>query len=66
MKDASSSYSAYAESWGGGSGSRELRSDAICINHDHTVDMDSQPTGGGQPFDILPPYLAVYVWQRLS
>ena len=57
---------AYAESWGGGSGSRELRSDAICINHDHTVDMDSQPTGGGQPFDILPPYLAVYVWQRLS
>ena len=57
---------AYAESWGGGSGSRELRSDAICINHDHTVDMDSQSAGGGQPFDILPPYLAVYVWQRLS
>ena len=57
---------AYAESWSGGSGSRELRSDAICINHDHTVDLDSQPTGGGQSFDILPPYLAVYVWQRLS
>ena len=57
---------AYAESWSGGSGGRELQTDAICINHDHTVDMDSQSTGDGQPFSILPPYLAVYVWQRLS
>ena len=56
----------YAESWSGGSGGRALSTDALCINHDHAVDMDSQSTGGGQPFSILPPYLAVYVWQRLS
>lgn len=57
---------AYAESWGGGSGSRELRTDSVCINHNHEVDLDTQSTGEGQPFSILPPYLAVYVWQRLS
>lgn len=57
---------ACAESWGGGSGSRELRTDSICINHNHAVNMDSQSCGGGQSVDMMPPYLAVYVWQRLS
>ena len=57
---------AYAESWSGGTGRRELTTSAICINHDHTVDLDSQPCGGGEAVGILPPYLAVYVWQRVS
>ena len=25
-----------------------------------------ETVGGGQPFDIMPPYLAVYVWKRIS
>ena len=57
---------AYAESWGGGSGSRELRTDAISISHNHTLDVDTQSSGGGEAVDMMPPYLAVYVWQRLS
>ena len=57
---------AYAESWSGGTGRRELTTSAICINHDHTVDLDSQPCGSGEAVGILPPYLAVYVWQRVS
>lgn len=57
---------AYAESWSGGTGRRELTTSAICINHDHTVDLDSQPCGGGEAVGILPPYLAVYMWQRVS
>ena len=57
---------AYAESWGGGSGSRELRTDAISISHTHTLDVDTQSSGGGEAVDMMPPYLAVYVWQRLS
>ena len=57
---------AYAESWGGGSGSRDLRTDAVSFSHNHSVDLLSQAAGAGEAFSILPPYLAVYVWQRLS
>ena len=57
---------AYAESWGGGSGSRDLRTDAVSFSHNHRVDLLAQAAGAGEAFSILPPYLAVYVWQRLS
>lgn len=57
---------AYAESWSGGSGGRQLSTDSICINHNHRLDLDSQSSGGGESVDMMPPYLAVYVWQRLS
>ena len=56
----------YAESWSGGSGSRELSTDAISLIHNHSVELTCQASGGGQPIDIMPPYLAVYVWQRVS
>lgn len=26
----------------------------------------AEETGGGQPFNIMPPYLAVYVWKRIA
>lgn len=58
--------SAYAESWTGGTGSRDLSTDSVCINHSHTLNLDSQSSGGGESVDMMPPYLAVYVWQRLS
>ena len=34
--------------------------------HNHSLDLTSQSAGGGQAVDLLPPYLAVYVWQRIS
>ncbi len=57
---------AYAESWSGGSGSRELYTDLFSNTHNHSLDLTSQTTGGGQAVDMMPPYLAVYVWQRIS
>ena len=57
---------AYAESWSGGSGSRDLRTDTVSSTHNHSLDLTSQSAGGGQAIDLLPPYLAVYVWQRIS
>ena len=62
----SSGSGAYAESWGGGSGSRDLRTDTVGFSHNHSLNLLSQNTGGGEAFSILPPYLAVYIWQRLS
>ena len=50
----------------GGSGSRDLRTDTVSFSHNHSLDLLSQNTGGGEAFSILPPYLAVYIWQRLS
>ena len=58
--------SAYAESWSGGSGSRELYTDSFSNTHNHSLDLTSQTAGGGQAIDMMPPYLAVYVWQRIS
>ncbi len=29
-----------------------------------TIFEESQPTGGDQPFSIMPPYLSVYMWKR--
>lgn len=57
---------AYAESWGGGSGSRSLYTDTVSSTHSHSIDLVSQAAGGGQAIDMMPPYLAVYVWQRVS
>ena len=57
---------AYAESWGGGSGSRSLYTDAYSNTHNHSLDLTTQSSGGGQAIDMMPPYLAVYVWQRVS
>lgn len=54
---------AYAESWGGGSGERELYTGQD-TNHLHSLAI--QTTGGGQAHNNMPPYLAVYMWQRTA
>ena len=60
----SGEYGAYAETWGYGTGSRNLYTDHTDITHIHRVDITSQTAGSGQAFSILPPYLAVYMWRR--
>lgn len=57
---------AYVESWGGGGNSRSVSTGPASITHVHTMDFTSAAAGGGQAVSIMPPYLAVYVWQRLS
>lgn len=47
----SDSGQAYAESWGGGSGSRDIY---------------TENAGGGEPHNNMPPYLAVYMWKRVE
>ena len=42
---------AYAESWGGGSGSRDLVSDSV---------------GGGQAHNNMPPFINVSIWRRTA
>jgi hypothetical protein len=42
---------AYAESWGGGAGNRDIYTDSA---------------GGGQSHNNMPPYLAVYMWRRIA
>lgn len=42
---------AYAESWGGGSESRDL---------------STESAGAGQAHENMPPYLAVYMWERTA
>lgn len=32
----------------------------------YAADSDTTPTGGGQPHNNMPPYLAVYMWQRTA
>ena len=59
-----SSGSGVLESWGSGSGnSRSIYTDADGY-HSHTA--SASLTGGGTAFDLLPPYLAVYMWKRIS
>ena len=59
-----SSGSGVMESWGSGSGnSRSIYTDADGY-HSHTA--SASLTGGGTAFDLLPPYLAVYMWKRIS
>ena len=62
----SGEYGAYAETWGTGSGSRDLTTDHTDITHTHRVDITSQTAGSGQAFSILPPYLAVCMWRRTA
>ena len=47
-------------------GSRSLYTDTVSSTHNHSIDLVSQAAGGGQAIDMMPPYLAVYVWQRVS
>ena len=55
---------AVAESWGGGSGgSRTLYTD---LDGFHTHNATAAAAGGGTAFAIMPPYLAVYMWKRIS
>ena len=63
---ASGEYGAYAESWGYGSGGRDLTTDYVDITHIHYVDVTSQTTGSGKAFSLLPPYMAVYMWRRTA
>ncbi len=63
---ASGEYGAYAETWGTGTGSRDLYTAYTDITHIHRVDITSQTAGSGQAFSILPPYLAVYMWRRTA
>ena len=59
-----SSGSGVLESWGSGSGnSRSIYTDADGY-HSHAA--SASLTGGGTAFDLLPPYLAVYMWKRVS
>lgn len=59
-----SSGSGVMESWGSGSGvSRSIYTDADGY-HSHTA--SASLTGGGAAFDLLPPYLTVYMWKRIS
>ena len=62
----SGEYGVYAETWGYGSGSRELNTNFVDITHNHSVDITSQTTGGGKSFSLLPPYMAVYMWRRTA
>ena len=62
----SGEYGAYAETWGNGSGERDLTTDFTDITHNHRVDITSQTAGTGAAFPILPPYLAVLMWQRTA
>ena len=62
----SGEYGAYAETWGTGSGSRDLYTDHTDITHIHRVDITSQTAGSGQAFSLLPPYMAVYMWRRTA
>ena len=62
----SGEYGAYAETWGYGSGSRELNTWFVDITHIHRLDVNSQTTGGGAAFSLMPPYLAVYMWKRTA
>ena len=62
----SSGSGAYAESWSGGSGGRDLRTDTYSVTHNHSIDLTTQATGSGQSIELLPPYMAVYVWKRVS
>ena len=62
----SGEYGAYAETWGYGSGKRELNTNFVDINHIHYVDVISQTTGGGAAFSLMPPYMAVYMWRRTA
>lgn len=34
--------------------------------HNHSISGESAPTGGGTKITIKPPYLAVYMWKRVS
>lgn len=36
------------------------------VNNSSTIGKWSHSNGSGQSFDIMPPYLAVYMWQRVS
>ena len=52
------------ESWGDGSGiSRDVYTDSDGY-HTHTAYADY--TGDGEAFDLMPPYLTVYMWKRIS
>lgn len=62
----SGEYGAYAETWGYGSGSRDLNTNYVDITHIHYVDITSQTTGSGKAFSLMPPYLAVYMWKRTA
>lgn len=62
----SGEYGVYAETWGYGSGSRDLTTDFTDITHNHRVDITSQTAGSGAAFSLLPPYLAVYMWRRTA
>lgn len=35
-------------------------------SHNHTISGSTASTGTGSAFNILPPYLAVYIWQRTA
>ena len=62
----SGEYGVYAETWGYGSGSRELNTWFVDITHNHRVDITSQSAGSGAAFSLMPPYLAVYMWKRTA
>ena len=52
------------ESWGSGSGgSRSIYTDSAG-RHFHTA--SASLTGGGTAFSLMPPYLTVYMWKRVS
>ena len=63
---ASGEYGAYAESWGNGSGSREMETGYTGMSHTHDVYGTSAATGGSTAMSIMPPYLAVYMWKRTA
>lgn len=62
----SGEYGAYAESWGYGSGNRDLNANYIALPHIHYLDGTATSTGGGNAMSIMPPYLSVYMWQRTA
>lgn len=62
----SGEYGVYAETWGYGSGSRDFSTDFTDITHNHRVDITSQTTGSGASLNMMPPYLAVYMWRRTA
>ena len=58
------------ESWGGpgaaAGGSSVLGAPTTSISGGHVHNITVSKTGNSQPFTMLPPYIPVYIWKRLS
>jgi len=64
--DGGSGSSRYTVHYQGTSGAGGLTATSSAGSHTHSVSGTTDSTGSGSSFSIMPPYLAVYMWKRLS